>query len=115
LKEALLFVNRIARPDSDLAALSHRDAKKQKNFDSLGRGRLTRAVTPAGVVAGRQQGVDAGLRRHDGVLVAGGGEAGLLRSARNDGKLAAGSAMARTELIKVFLVLFVHKKNCFSL
>jgi hypothetical protein len=31
-RQALLFVNHLARPDSDFAALSHRDAKKQKNF-----------------------------------------------------------------------------------
>jgi hypothetical protein len=30
-------VNLIARPDSDFAALSHRDAKKQKNFFKLDR------------------------------------------------------------------------------
>jgi hypothetical protein len=36
-KEALLFVNLAERPDSDFAALSHRDAKKQKNFFNLDR------------------------------------------------------------------------------
>jgi hypothetical protein len=33
MKEALLFVNHLARPDSDAAARHHRDAKKQKNFN----------------------------------------------------------------------------------
>jgi hypothetical protein len=39
-RQALLFVNHFARPDSDFAALSHRDAKKQKNFMNLARGRV---------------------------------------------------------------------------
>jgi hypothetical protein len=37
-KEALLFVNHMTRPDSDFATLSHRDAKKQKNFFYSGAG-----------------------------------------------------------------------------
>jgi hypothetical protein len=37
-EQGLLFVNHFARPDSDFATLSHRDAKKQKNFFYSGAG-----------------------------------------------------------------------------
>jgi hypothetical protein len=36
IKKALLFVNLLARPDSDVATRRHRDAKTQKNFDHSG-------------------------------------------------------------------------------
>jgi hypothetical protein len=45
----LLFVNHIARPDSDFAALSHRDAKKQKNFINSPAGALAPA-SPYGTI-----------------------------------------------------------------